>query len=219
MATADDASAGDDCFKMEFTLDVVSDICQDVEDVARQGALGNFRKARSMYEEALETHRDKFPVYAEYLRLCLDGGDWTSLAKHLADWKELHSGKVWNDLEISIVALLRAEGDCFTAGSERINKCLASAQRLNRQLRAANFLNFDNEQVWVFLLFASLYCANPESDTRCCDLTPAGIPGPRVLLTINTRLGHGFLAKFSTTQLLGSREFPRGLLLHIRRAQ
>jgi hypothetical protein len=81
MATTSKTHIGDDGFTMDFSLDVVSDIEQDVEDVARQGALGNFCKARRMYEEALKMHRDKFPIYAEFLRLCLDSGDWDSLAK------------------------------------------------------------------------------------------------------------------------------------------
>lgn len=50
------APTDDDGFTMEFSLDVFSDIEQDVEDVARQVARGNFRKARRMYEEALKMH-------------------------------------------------------------------------------------------------------------------------------------------------------------------
>lgn len=85
MAAAVETQANDDGFTMKFSLDVISNIEQDVEDVARQVTLGNFRKACRMYEEALATHSYKFPVYAEYLRLCIDGDDWESLAMPLVE--------------------------------------------------------------------------------------------------------------------------------------
>lgn len=165
MASAGETSAHGDGFTMEFTLDIVSNIAQDVEEVARQGALGNFRKAHTMYEEALKTHRNKFPVYAEYLRLCLDGGDWASLAKDLADSSEnadLRETHGWNNLESNIVELLRAESKCFSAGSERSSECLVSSRRLSRQLEATSFLKFDDEQVWVLLY-----------PPHCTSLTPS----------------------------------------------
>jgi hypothetical protein len=153
MASAGETSTHGDGFTMDFTLDVVSNIAQDVEDVARQGALGNFRKAHSMYEEALKTHRARFPVYADYLRLSLDGGDWASLAKEFSDQSEsvnLLEPNGWNDLESNIIELLRAESQRSSASNEPTTECLVSSLRLHQELEATDFMSFDNEQVWVF---------------------------------------------------------------------
>jgi hypothetical protein len=145
MAAASQASADDDGFTMDFTLDVVRDVSKDVEDVARQGALGNFRKARNMYEEALEAHRDQFPIYAEYLRLCLDGGDW----KSLAEVDDYGAGR-WSDLAFGIVSLLRAVGIVLT-NDYKPDFNLDLAQRyslwLEGQLTGKEFSNFDHEEV------------------------------------------------------------------------
>jgi len=105
MAAASETLVDHDGFEMTFRLEVFHSLSQNVEDVARQGALGNFRKARSMYEEALEGHRDKFPIYAEFLRLCLDGEDWGSLAE-----ASKHGDEEWSDLATSLVSLLHEVG-------------------------------------------------------------------------------------------------------------
>jgi hypothetical protein len=146
-----EASCDRDGFTMDFSLDVVSDIEQDVEDVARQGALGNFRNARGMFEEALNKHRDQFPVYAEYLRLCLDGGDWNSLAEA----SDYGCGS-WTSLASNIVRLLRAVGEastkpCNKPMSEdfyvRTELIISVARDLDGQLGSTRFEDFDNEQV------------------------------------------------------------------------
>jgi hypothetical protein len=151
MASASETHTDDDGFTMDFSLDVVSDIEQDVEDVARQGVgLGNFGRARAMYEEVLKTHRDKFPVYAENLRLCLDAGDWGSLA---ADASERESAD-WSDLAANIVRLLRIVGEisklpCGDLTSDvHIKKLIKAALDLHRQIVFMNYEDFDNEQVW-----------------------------------------------------------------------
>jgi hypothetical protein len=148
--TGIEASCDRDGFTMDFSLDVVS-IEQDVEDVARQGALGNFHKAREMFEETLNKHRDQFPVYAEYLRLCLDGGDWNSLAEA----SDYGCGS-WTSLASNIVRLLRAVGEtstkpCNKPMSEdfgaRTELIISVARDLHGQLGSTRFEGFDNEQV------------------------------------------------------------------------
>jgi hypothetical protein len=215
MTSIGEASTLDDGFTMDFTLDVVSNIAQDVEDVARQGALGNFRKAHSMYEEALKPHRAKFPVYAEYLRLCLDGGDWASLARNFAGPIE-GVAKGWNGLEYNVVELLRAESQSASASNERTYERSVSSRRLHFQLEATNFLAFDTEQVCVFQSVARLCLTNAELDIRCCDLTSIGLLGSKRVLTIGKRPMHASRVPNKTKQLLGVRVCPRGLLLHIR---
>lgn len=146
MATAGEALIGNNGFTMEFIFDVVSSISQDVEDVARQGALGNFRKARSMYEEALKAHRDQFPVYAEYLRLCLDGGDWGSLVK-ASDVE----GVAWSDVAYCIINLLRAFGRMFTNEDEQepddFDNVVNSTHELMGSFGHKEFTDFDSEEV------------------------------------------------------------------------
>jgi hypothetical protein len=152
MATSEKAPIGDDGFTMDFTLDVVSDISQDVEDIARQGALGNFRKARSMYKEALEQHRHMFPVYAEYLRLCFDGGDWASLANA----SNFGDGS-WSDSATSVVDLLNAAGTLMVKGHNQSSGYTQAATnfawvyRVNKSRAeisfAKAFSDGDNEEV------------------------------------------------------------------------
>jgi hypothetical protein len=149
--TETEASCDRDGFTMDFSLDVVSDIVQDVEDVARQGALGNFRKAREMFEEALNKHQDQFPVYAEFLRLCLDCGDW----KSLAEASDYGCGS-WTPLASNIVRLLRAVGEMSARASNnpisedfgaRTELIISVARDLHGQLGSKRFEDFDNEQV------------------------------------------------------------------------
>jgi hypothetical protein len=148
MATTSKTHIGDDGFTMDFSLDVVSDIEQDVEDVARQGALGNFRKARRMYEEALKMHRDKFPIYAEFLRLCLDSGDWDSLAKPPDCGSEN-----WSYLAAKIVHLLRFVGEIsklpcnYPVPGIHVGLLISAAIDLHSQIGSMKFEDFDNEQV------------------------------------------------------------------------
>jgi hypothetical protein len=156
MASADEAPTGDDGFTMEFELGVFINISQDVEDVARQGALGNFLKARRMYEEALKAHSNEFPVYAEYLRLCLDCEDWESLALPLEDTTAAHCPTAscgWSDLDTDIANLLCTMGSFTKNNSEgkQTPRDFAlvrnSAQRLATHLESKSSLDFDNEQV------------------------------------------------------------------------
>jgi hypothetical protein len=152
MAATSETQIDGDGFTMEFSLDVVSDVEQDVEDVARQGVLGNFRKAREMFAQALNNHHDQFPVYAEYLRLCLDGGDW----KALAEACDYGCGS-WTQLACNIVRLLRAVGEtsvqsCNDPYSEDSYACIKSVIKLERDLFGQlglimAFENFDNEEV------------------------------------------------------------------------
>lgn len=158
MASASKTHTDDGGFTMNFSLDVFSNIEQDVEDVARQGALGNFRRARRMYEEALEPHRDMFPVYAEYLRLCLDSGDWGSLAK-VAD----HGSWSWSESASGIVEVLSAvgnmskqkDGNQISAVARAYNGLFISAARsLHRKLGYTNCDDWDNEEVKMVNLHA-----------------------------------------------------------------
>lgn len=151
MAAASKTHTYEDGFTMEFSLDVVSNFEQDAEDVARQGALGNFRKARGMFAQALHNHQDQLPVYAEYLRLCLDGGDWKSLAE-ASDY----GGGSWTELASNIVRLLQAVGQtsvrsCNNPMSEEFDALVEStisvARDLFGQLGSTNFEDFDNEEV------------------------------------------------------------------------
>ena len=178
IATAETATTGDGGFTMDFTLDIVSSISQDIEDVARQEALGNFRKARRMYKEALKTHREKFAVYAEYLRLCLDSGDW-DFADGTEDFDLPKSN--WSDLEYDVVTLFCEERQRRSSG--RTGKCWTIAVRLCRQLENTNFLAFDNEQVWGFQDAGSWCLANGELDFRCCGLASVGLLVARIALT------------------------------------
>jgi hypothetical protein len=156
MAAAEKATTGNDGFTMDFTINVVSSIVQDVEDVARQGALGNFRKARTMYEEALEVHRDQFPVHAEYLRLCLDGGDWFSLAG-ASD----HEAVGWSNLATSLVELLHEFGMTMLEGNSRLTAYLTeidaasfkleSLPSLVNEFALKRFDDYSNEEVCLKL--------------------------------------------------------------------
>jgi hypothetical protein len=148
------APTDDDGFTMDFSLDVFSDIEQDVEDVARQVALGNFRKARRMYEEALRMHRNKFPIYAEFLRLCLDSGDWNPLAEASPD---LGFGR-WSALASDLVYLLRAvesirqyKHRTYDMFREHNSLVISSALRLGKQLGSMSFQDFDIEQVRLLI--------------------------------------------------------------------
>jgi hypothetical protein len=170
MAAAGQASTDDDGFTMNFTLDVVRDISKDVEDVARQGALGNFRNARSMYEEALEAHRDQFPIYAEYLRLCLESGDWGSLAE-VSDYG---AGR-WSYLAVGIVKLLHAVGTVLMNDYERAaNKDLVRRpySQLEGELTGKEFSTLDNEEVSRLKHRFFRAPANAEIDACCCDYVP-----------------------------------------------
>jgi hypothetical protein len=151
MAATSESHIDGDGFTMEFSLDVVSNVEQDVEDVARQGALGNFRKARGMFAEALNDHRDQFPVYAEYLRLCSDSGDRESLTMvcdyGCGDWSELAS---------DIARLLQEVGEssirlCNDPYSEDFatltELAVVAADDLYAQLGSTSFEYFDSEQV------------------------------------------------------------------------
>jgi len=156
MATEKKATAGKDGFTMAFTIDVVSSIVQDVEDIARQGALGNFRKALTMYEEALEVHRDQFPVHAEYLRLCLDGGDWFSLAG-ASD----HVAVGWSNLATSLVGLLHEFGMTMLEGNSRSTAYLTDIDAAGFKLESLRYLanefalkrldDYSNEEVCLEL--------------------------------------------------------------------
>jgi hypothetical protein len=154
MATTSESHIDGDGFTMEFSLDVVSNVEQDVEDVARQGALGNFRKARGMFAQALNNHRDQFPVYAEYLRLCLDSGDWKSLAE--ACNYGCNGCGDWSRLATTIFRLLRAIGETSvqscndpTSGDSyaRTGSLIPPARDLFLQLAPTAFEYFDNEEV------------------------------------------------------------------------
>jgi hypothetical protein len=151
MAATSESHIDGDGFTMEFILDVVSNVEQDVEDVARQGALGNFRKARGMFAQALNEHRDQFPVYAEYLRLCLDGGDWKSLTEAC----DYGCGR-WTELATNTARLLRELGetsvrlckDPYSEDFTLLTEFVAvAAFDLWAQLRSTSFEYFNSERV------------------------------------------------------------------------
>jgi hypothetical protein len=150
MAAVEKATTGNDDFTMDFTIKVVSSIIQDVEDVARQGALGNFRKARTMYEEALEAHRDQFPVHAEFLRLCLDGGDWRSLAE-----ASVHKGVGWSELARILVKLLQEAGMTMLEGNRRspisFTNLYTAGFRFVQEFPLRGFGDYRNEEVCLKL--------------------------------------------------------------------
>lgn len=154
----------EDC-EMKFTLDVFSSLSQDVEDVARQGVLGNFSKARGMYTEALKEHGNKFPVYAEYLRLCLDGGDWSSLAK-VSDYEAV----CWSELATILVRLLRQVGTTMLEGYSRFPTNLTSVYTasfmLLKEFVLRGFGDYSNEEVCLKLRRLKPQ-ANAMIDARC----------------------------------------------------
>jgi hypothetical protein len=150
MAATSEARIDGDGFTMEFSLDVVSNVEQDVEDVARQGALGNFRKARGMFAQALNNHHDQFPAYAEYLRLCIDGGDWRSLTEAC----DYGCGS-WTGLATNITRLLRAVGESVQSCNDPYSGDFVTLTELVvlvafdlwAQLGSTSFEYFDSEQV------------------------------------------------------------------------
>jgi hypothetical protein len=83
----------------EFTL------AQKVEAVARESALGHFNQAHEMFKEALEEHKDHFAIYAEYLRLLYDEGDFKALSEAQLP-KAALARQRWTLLEISLVWVL-----------------------------------------------------------------------------------------------------------------
>jgi hypothetical protein len=81
-------------YEISFEMDVVEDICRDVEEVARMGALGYFRDACALSKDTLEKHMDAFPIIMEVLRLCYDQGDYEKIstilqgALHNSRWSQ-----------------------------------------------------------------------------------------------------------------------------------
>jgi hypothetical protein len=92
----------EDGFTMDFPFEVVkNNLEQNVEAMARQSCLGQFGVARVLYRDAIEKHQDIFPVYAEYLRLLYDQGDFETLSKATP----ISMPSAWNSLEEGLVAI------------------------------------------------------------------------------------------------------------------
>lgn len=142
-------SLSDDCgFEMTFEFDVFDDISQNVNDMARQGSLGYFGKARSMYNDALKKHRSVFPVFAEYLRILYDQGDLKTLKATSISGGMRHSDawRSWQPLERCIINLFltfESPGATYTNNTDMQH----AADCVARHLEYTSFTKLNDEQV------------------------------------------------------------------------
>jgi hypothetical protein len=65
---------------MNFTFE--TNVYQDLEDIVRLGAFGQFKEARLIVDESLEGLHDEFPIAVEIMRLMYDQGDFVQLYKY-----------------------------------------------------------------------------------------------------------------------------------------
>ena len=74
-------STPDGGFPAKFSIEVVEDVSEIVEEMMRLGALGYFKEARELSDTLLPKYSHIFAVLAERMRLLLDQGDYSQLLK------------------------------------------------------------------------------------------------------------------------------------------
>lgn len=71
-------------FSSDFTLDVVNDVYDKIEEIVRLSAIGYFKAARELHKHSVEKHCGVLPIFAEFLRLLYDQGDFKTLLSTIA---------------------------------------------------------------------------------------------------------------------------------------
>jgi hypothetical protein len=100
----------DEDIKMNFLFDVVEDPMDGLDAMVSLGETGSFHEARLVYKDSLERYSGAFPIFAEYLRLLYDQGDFNALkdAEPYANPSSAISD--WHGSEREVIDLLRAHG-------------------------------------------------------------------------------------------------------------
>lgn len=155
-------------FAMDFSFDVAEiDLVQKVEAVAQQSTYGRFRQARSMFKEKIEEHNNMFLVYAEYLRLLYDQGDFKALSSEhrwlISDVKTNLALVNNGDHELIRILGLGPRGSRITAGF---------GPREYSRIHHGNQVRFDakHTETWtVFeILLVAVCCGYGKLNTGDC---------------------------------------------------
>jgi hypothetical protein len=105
-----DTSALDEDIPMNFSFDVIEDPMDGLNAMVGLSEMGSFREAKFVYKDSLERYSGAFPIFAEYLRLLYDQGDFDALKdaeRHVSPSSvvsECHGS------ERDVIDLLRAHG-------------------------------------------------------------------------------------------------------------
>jgi hypothetical protein len=75
----------DEGFTMNFSIEVVEDVAEQVGEMMRLGALGSFKQAREVSDSIDPVNLSTFAVVAEQMRLLFDQGDYTALLEKTKD--------------------------------------------------------------------------------------------------------------------------------------
>jgi hypothetical protein len=138
------SSSEDQAFTMDFHFDVTElDLAEKVEAVAKQSALGHFRRARVMFDDALKKQMAIFLIYSEYLRLLYDQGDFETLSK------AEYSATQWTSFEQTLVKVCCGYGKLLvgSCSDEKAAPIFEHGLDLKRMLHSTDWHNYSEEQV------------------------------------------------------------------------
>jgi hypothetical protein len=154
MASVPNSKTVDEDITMNFSIDVVENPMDDINDMVRLSEFGCFSEAITVFRDSLAKYSNVFPIFAEYLRLLFDQGDFNTLrdaenqntAKHTrADRTAL----TWTSNEIDAVNLMHQYGNAqYYQNSKEILKAISiSTRHIAERLWKVRLAALTGEQV------------------------------------------------------------------------
>ena len=112
-------------FPMNFSFNVVEDPMDSLNGMLSLSAMGSFREARLVYKDSLERYSGAFPIYAEYVRLLYDQGDFSALKDARLHISSGHGSSEWDQRERDVIKMFCVHGWVqYHQNSEEIHRAV-----------------------------------------------------------------------------------------------